>query len=190
MSGSSQLLWLFIITVLRKINVTIFLMFAGIVAEVKTEGFNLYSRECSNLVTKQTAMEGDAFIMNFNDAEDRLLQNGCRKKCLSILKTLRDRHLDLTGNPVSNYHMKTLLLYECEKHPREIEWVDMCLFDRINGILLQLISCLQCRKCPHYFLPNLDLFRGKSAASLEAAAKQTWRLTRELLTNSRSLDAL
>jgi hypothetical protein len=33
-------------------------------------------------------------------------------------------------------------MYECEKHPREMEWDDTCLGDRINGILLQLISCL------------------------------------------------
>jgi hypothetical protein len=78
------------------------------------------------------------------------------------LKTLRDRHLDLPGLPINAYHLKTLLLYECEKHPRECEWDEVCLGDRINGILLQLISCLQCRRCPHYFLPNLDLFRGKS----------------------------
>ena len=86
--------------------------------------------------------------------------------------------------------MQTLLLYECEKHPREMEWDESCLGDRINGILLQLISCLQCRRCPHYFLPSLDLFRGKPPACLEAAAKQAWRLTRELLTNSRSLEKL
>lgn len=94
------------------------------------------------------------------------------------------------GNPVTSYHMKTLLLYECEKHPREAEWDEPCLGDRINGILLQLISCLQCRRCPHYFLPNLDLFKGKSPSALENAAKQAWRLTRELLTNTRSLEKL
>lgn len=107
-------------------------------------------------------MEGDAWVLSFLEAENRLLQNGYRKKCLSILKTLRDRHLDLPGGPINEYHMKTLLLYECEKHPRDSEWEEVCLGDRINGILLQLISCLQCRRCPHYFLPNLDLFRGKS----------------------------
>ena len=32
--------------------------------------------------------------------------------------------------------------------------------DRTCGILMQLISCLQCRRCPHYFLPAVDLFRG------------------------------
>ncbi|KOX76977.1 Protein mab-21 [Melipona quadrifasciata] len=162
----------------------------NIVAEVKTEGFDMLSKECIGLQGKQSAMEGDAWALSFIDAENRLLQGGSRKRCLSILKTLRDRHLDLPGNPVTSYHMKTLLLYECEKHPHEAEWDEICIADRINGILLQLISCLQCRRCPHYFLPNLDLFKGKSPSGLENAAKQVWRLTRELLTNSRALEKL
>lgn len=113
-----------------------------------------------------------------------------RRRCLSILRTLRDRHLDLPGNPVTSYHLKTLLLHECEKHPRESEWEDNCLADRINGIYMQLISCLQCRRCPHYFLPNMDLFRGKSPGALENAAKQVWRLLRVMLTTSRCLEEL
>jgi hypothetical protein len=159
-------------------------------AEVKSEGFNLISKESIYMKDKQSAAEGDAWVISFVDAENRLLQGGCRKKCLSILKTIRDRHLDLTGQPITNYHMKTLLLYECEKHPREIEWDDMCVADRINGIILQLISCLQNRRCPHYFLPSLDLFKGKSTAAMDSAAKQSWRMLRELLTNSKCLDKL
>ncbi|XP_053206973.1 protein mab-21-like 2 [Panonychus citri] len=162
----------------------------NIVSEVKAEGFDLLSKECVSLQGKQSSMEGDAWVLSFVEAENRLLQGGCRKKCLSILKTLRDRHLDLPGQPITSYHLKSLVLYECEKHPREIEWDESCIGDRINGILLQLISCLQCRRCPHYFLPNLDLFRGKAQSHLETAAKQTWRLTRELLTNPRSFDKL
>lgn len=108
-------------------------------------------------------MEGDAWVLSFFEAENRLIGFGGRKKALSILKTLRDRHLDLPGNPVTCYILKTLVLYECEKHPREEEWEEHFVGDRIIGALIQLISCLQSRKCPHYFLPNLDLFRGKSS---------------------------
>ncbi|XP_011499382.1 PREDICTED: protein mab-21-like [Ceratosolen solmsi marchali] len=164
--------------------------YPNLVAEVKTEGFDLLSKESIAMQGKQSAMEGDAWVLSFTEAETRLLQGGCRRRCLSILKTLRDRHLDLPGNPVTSYHMKTLLLYECEKHPLEVEWDDSSLGDRINGIFLQLISCLQCRRCPHYFIPNLDLFKGKSSNGLENAAKEVWRLTRELLMNSRALEKL
>ncbi len=162
----------------------------NLVGEVKTEGFDLLSKECLSLQGKQSAMEGDAWVISFFEAENRLLIGGCRRKCLSILKALRDNHLDLPGNPVTCYIMKTLLLYECEKHPRELEWDESAIGDRLNGILLQLISCLQCKRCPHYFLPNLDLFRGKSPSAMENASKQVWRLTRELLTNSRAFEKL
>ncbi|XP_043268549.1 protein mab-21-like [Venturia canescens] len=162
----------------------------NLIAAVKTEGFDLLSMESVALQGKRSTMEGDAWLISFTGAETRLLQGGCRQMCLGILKTLRDRHLDLPGNPVTSYHMKTLLLYECEKHPTEAEWDEACLADRINGIFLQLISSLQCRRCPHYFLPNLDLFKGKSPTGLETAAKQVWRLTRELLTNSCALEKL
>ncbi|MBZ3874437.1 Protein mab-21-like 1 [Sciurus carolinensis] len=160
------------------------------VAEVKAEGFNLLSKECHSLAGKQSSAESDAWVLQFAEAENRLQMGGCRKKCLSILKTLRDRHLELPGQPLNNYHMKTLVSYECEKHPRESDWDESCLGDRLNGILLQLISCLQCRRCPHYFLPNLDLFQGKPHSALENAAKQTWRLAREILTNPKSLEKL
>jgi hypothetical protein len=154
--------------------------------DVKNEGFNILSKESIYMKDKQASSEGDAWVMSFTEAEDRLLLDGTRRKCLSILKTLRDRNFEST--PISNYVLKSLILYESEKHPNEYEWSDeMTLGDRLNGILLQLLSCLQCRKCPHYFLPNVDLFKGKSIQTLDNTAKQCWRLTREMLINSHSL---
>ena len=67
------------------------------VAEVKTEGFDLLSKESPSLSGKQSAMEGDAWVISFVEAENRLIRDGCRRQILSILKTLRDRHLDLPG---------------------------------------------------------------------------------------------
>jgi len=123
-------------------------------------------------------------------AESLLLAGGCRRRCLRVLKTLRDRHLDLSGCPVDNYHIRTLVLYECEKHPLDADWDEACLGDRVNGVLLQLISCLQNRRCPHYFIPGLDLFKSRSASALDAAARQAWCILRELLTNAHSLEKL
>ena len=72
----------------------------------------------------------------------------------------------------------------------QMEWDDTCIGDRINGILLQLTSCLQNRRCPQYFLPSVDLFKGKSTAAMDSVAKQVWRIVRELLTNPHSLEVL
>ncbi|TMW44572.1 hypothetical protein DOY81_010348, partial [Sarcophaga bullata] len=134
----------------------------GDTTEVKLRiRFDLLSKESvifQNKTNNAASMEGDAWVLSFFEAENRLLQGGCRRRLLSILKTLRDRHLDLPGNPITAYHLKNLLLYECEKHPRDFEWDEPCIADRINGIFLQLISCLQYRRCPHYFLAQLGSF--------------------------------
>ena len=169
-----------------------------LISEVKNEGFHLLSKESlaskekqqqqhqQPMQQQQSSSEGDSWVIAFADAEDKLLSTGgTRNKVLSILKTLRDRYLDLPGQPVNNYIMKTLVLFECEKHPYDHEWEEHNMGDRINGITLQLIACLQSRKCPAYFLNQVDMFRGKDARVLDLAAKQTWRLQRELIFNSR-----
>merc|ERR1712106_482645 len=158
-------------------------------AFVKTEGFDLLSKDSLALQGKQS-MEGDAWIISFKEAEKQLLMGASRKRCLSILKTLRDRHLNIEGNPVTGYILQTLLMYECEKHPREEDWMEATVGDRIAGLLMQLISCLQCRRCPHYFIPSVDLLKGKSPTSLDRASKATWNLMRDLITNSKALETL
>lgn len=164
------------------------------VTEVKNEGFDLFSKE-TNVAQCQpnkqsNSMEGDAWAMSLHQAENALLQYGSRKKTLSILKCLRDAHLDFVNTPITNYILKTLLLFECEKHSKEHEWEEAFIGDRVIGVLLQLVSCLQCRKCPHYFLPQLDLLRNKPSHLLDQSAKMTWNLVRQLMLNARALESL
>lgn len=171
------------------------------VNEIKQDGFHLLSKEFPGnrdkhqqqqqiMQQQQSSSEGDSWVVSFADAEDKLLTGGTRRKCLSILKTLRDRHLDLPGQVINYYIMKSLVLYECEKHPFDWEWEESNLGDRLNGMTLQLIACLQSRRFPAYFSPQVDLFRGKDHRYLDLASKITWKLQRELLFNSRCLDQL
>jgi len=124
------------------------------------------------------------------EAEDKLLVGGTRRKCLSVLKTLRDRQLELPGQTINNVIMKNLVLYECEKHPYDYEWEEGNLAERINGIMLQLIACLQSRRFPAYFLPLVDAFKGKDVLHLDFAAKHLWRTQRQLMFNSRCLEEM
>ncbi|TGZ56944.1 hypothetical protein CRM22_010046 [Opisthorchis felineus] len=178
-----------------------------LINEVKREGFCLLSQESVYTKDKQASAEGDAWLLDFHDAEERLFAGGARKQCLNILKTLADQHLTginhgpgrgsgestaftLNGPTVTEYDLRTLVLHECEKHPRDEEWTTYTLADRLNGVLLQLISCLQHRRCPHYFLPQLDIFRGHSYAGMDITARQAWCLLRDLLTCPRALERL
>jgi len=166
-----------------------------IASDIKQDGFSLLSKEaCYQQNKHSSSTESDAWVMSFTNSEDKLLNindnNGMRRKCLSILKTIRDRHLDYTGSPLNNYHMKVLLLYECEKHPRDQEWDSKTLGDRIKGILLQLVSCLRCRRLPHFFLPSVDLFTPNQSNSLDVCAREVWRVTREIITCDKSFENL
>nr|CAH8851587.1 unnamed protein product [Trichobilharzia regenti] len=188
-----------------------------LVNEVKREGFCLLSQESVYTKDKQASAEGDAWLLDFYDAEERLLlSHNIRRQCFSILKTLADQYLtgvnttapiptslspSASSSPstisihhsppvIQEYDIKTLVLHECEKHPKDEDWTEYTLGDRINGILLQLISCLQHRRCPHYFLPQLDIFRGYSSNGMDITAKQTWGLLRKLLTCPQALEHL
>lgn len=81
----------------------------------------------------QNSMEGDAWAISMHNAEDHLLRHLNRRKIFAIVKTLRDRHLSFAGSPISNYIIKTLVLYECEKHVSDAEWHEFCLGDRVIG---------------------------------------------------------
>ena len=160
-----------------------------VIASVKARGFDLIAVD-NYPTNKPVNTEGDAWVLSFTEAEENLLSGGCRKLCLSLLKVLADKYFDLPGQPIRYHELKTLVLFECEKHPRETEWSDVALLDRINGILLQLVSCLQCRRCPHFFLKAVDLFEMKSKQALDSATKQAWSLAREIATNPKGFENL
>ena len=69
----------------------------NLAAQVKMEGFDLLSKESIALQNKQssTSMEGDAWIISLHEAENILMVGGARKKVLSIMKSIRDRHLEI-----------------------------------------------------------------------------------------------
>ena len=161
----------------------------SVIANVKARGFDLIAVD-NYPTSKPVNTEGDAWVLSFSEAEESLLSGGCRKLCVSLLKALADKHFDIPGKPLRYLELKTLVLFECEKHPREIEWSEAALLDRINGILLQLVSCLQCRRCPHFFLKGVDLFETKSKQALDSAAKQAWSLAREIATNPIGFESL
>ena len=164
---------------------------AALVGRIKHQGFDLIAKDPLPSSRREAATsEGDAWVLSFVDAERFLLSGSHRKLCLSILKTICDRHLQLPGTPVEYEHLLSLVLHECVKHPRECEWDDDALVDRVNGCFLQLISCLQCRRCPPFFLRDVDLFVSKSKSSLEGAAKQAWKVVREVTTNPLTLNSL
>ncbi|XP_068727274.1 uncharacterized protein [Montipora capricornis] len=106
--------------------------------------------------------KGFLWRYSFSEAEKKLfLQGGhgeassCRKQVLRILKALKEE-LDL--RPLKSYHLKTMLLYECEANPHSSSWSFDLLGDRFMGLLQRLQDCLSHKNCPHYFMREFNLF--------------------------------
>ena len=99
---------------------------------------------------------------SFSAAEKKLFlqgghgeENPCRKPVLRILKALKEElHLE----PLNSYHLKTILLHECEAKPQPSQWNYSHLGQRFLDLLHRLENCLEQSNCPHYFIRNLNLF--------------------------------
>ncbi|XP_029192123.2 protein mab-21-like 2 [Acropora millepora] len=99
---------------------------------------------------------------SFSSGEKKLLLKGahgeassCRKQVLRILKVLNEE-LDL--HPLTSYHLKTMLFYECEENPHHKHWSFNRLGERFMGLLKRLEKCLRQRNCPHYFMREFNVF--------------------------------
>ena len=70
---------------------------------------------------------------------------------------LTDNGVDSEPIAVSNYHIKTLMLWTCETEPRSW-WTGNLNYIRICTALLRTLSvCLTDARCPHYFINNCNL---------------------------------
>ena len=99
---------------------------------------------------------------SFSAAEKKLFLLGghgeassCRKHVLRILKALRE---ELHLHPLTSYHLKTILLHECEAYPHPNQWSYDSLSERFLSFLQRLEDCLRQFNCPHYFMTHLNLF--------------------------------
>jgi len=91
-----------------------------------------------------------------------------------FLKTERlTESADNSGSgSLSNYHIKTLMLWACELKPTSW-WTDNFSFTAICADLLHILSLLLNQGyCPHYFMPYCNLFDHCDRANQILAAEQ------------------
>ncbi|XP_070538634.1 protein mab-21-like 3 [Ptychodera flava] len=117
--------------------------------------------------TDSVAKDNVYWLTSFQRCEMVLLEDidkdgGCRKQCLRILKKLREDFWCRSTKPVlSSFHLKTLLLWECEKYPDAAHWSRDKLGDRVLGLVRELKKYIKERRCRHYFIPKINLFEDK-----------------------------
>ena len=103
--------------------------------------------------------------MSFQQIEDHLLR--------AFMKTERlTESADNSGSgTLSNYHIKTRMLWACELKPRS-RWTDNFSFTAICADLLRIFTqWLNQGYCPHYFITGCNLFDNCDRANQILAAK-------------------
>ena len=123
--------------------------------------------------------------MSFSEAEIKLLEGTSRKVVLSVLKALWEENIE-KEQMINSSHLSNMLLIECEKHQDDEDWAPDAIGDRLVGILLQLISFLQSRRCVHFMLDNVDMIKGETPERMDELAKSVWSLLRGLILGSKS----
>ncbi|XP_061177210.1 uncharacterized protein LOC133185938 [Saccostrea echinata] len=62
------------------------------------------------------------------------------------------------GKALQSYHLKNVFLWECEQVPLR-DWTETLMIARVRGLLQRLQYNLFTQNCPHYILPNNNLFK-------------------------------
>ena len=160
-----------------------------LVREICQDGCHLVAKQPKG-ITGPDNEKGFLWRFSFSTAEKKLFLKGghgeassCRKQVLRILKALKE---ELSLHPLKSYHLKTLLLYECEAYPHSWEWSFGCLSERFLGLLFKLEGCLRQKKCPHYFIRNFNLFEpfsNQSCLNLAGRIKQIRQDPKTVLSN-------
>jgi len=94
---------------------------------------------------------------------------------------LTDSGVNTESIAVSNYHIKTLMLWTCEREPRSW-WTRNLNLIRMCAMLLRTLSIwLTVARCPYYFIDNcnlLDSFCGLEVITSQIMSiDETWLST-------------
>lgn len=125
-------------------------------------------KESGCRVTPQEKSSPVEWEIVFYQAEKVISENAVTDEqieCFIFTKLVLDNNLD---DPFTLQQMKHVFFYMCEDTEEDLWKNDiskcLCLF------LGRLKDCLQCRKIPHYFLPNINLLDDNMADDLVCKA--------------------
>ncbi|KAK3587124.1 hypothetical protein CHS0354_006766 [Potamilus streckersoni] len=114
--------------------------------------------------------------MSFSLAEKLLMMqfNSTQYKCYAMLKLIKNTfiNVDTVENVLTSYHCKTCMFYLIADTPGSL-WHPNNLMLCIDLCLRQLLSWVQCAKCPNYFTPDENMFIGKLGGSAQGKIAST-----------------
>lgn len=119
-------------------------------------GFHLVAKAASSYETAN----GSSWRLSFSEVEKKLFKwsanaYSCLNEVLRRLKTIIKAN---NWYPLTSYHMKTILFYECEAKPHPFLWGFDQLSYRLIDCLLRLKQSLITGFCPNYFMRIINQF--------------------------------
>ena len=98
--------------------------------------------------------------ISFSKAEVELskLVPPLARMCLIGLKVIKNDYLSVACGKVSSYHLKSLLFNTLERTDPQFWLQESNLTQCFYLLLEKLLSAVTERYCPHFFIPNINLF--------------------------------
>ncbi|XP_030060809.1 protein mab-21-like 3 [Microcaecilia unicolor] len=131
---------------------------------IKSFGFDLMAR--SNYHWQLSFLRAERVLIEGIDDD-----GGCRMKCFRIIRQMKEDIWCTASKPViTSYHLKTLLLWTCEKYPRSKDWRNFkkCFLRLVK----KLHKCVSQHFLTHYFIKGTNLFKYANAHELDMVAQK------------------
>lgn len=116
--------------------------------------------------------------MSFLSSEKRkFISLGTAKyRLFQCLSEIRER--DKTVRELSLYQLQTVLFHAGDQINDALKWATETLGDRFLDVLRCLENFLERKHCPHYFIPNVNLFSCMNAVTISLVKDKVRRMLR------------
>lgn len=112
---------------------------------------------------KTSRYEDIEWRISFSIAEKQLIHAFTHTQllCYAMLKTVvSDISKQSDSELLCSYFVKTIMLWLADEHGSQF-WIESQITSCYMTCLERLIYCVQCGICPHFFIPDINLFEQK-----------------------------
>ena len=116
--------------------------------------------------------------LSFLSTENRKLRTLGTTKYRLLLSLAEIRERDKTLCELSLYHLQTVLFHTGDQIGDPMKWCAEKLGDRFLDILSCLEKFLENKNCPHFFIPNANLFSAMNAVTVSTLKDRVRRMVK------------
>lgn len=114
--------------------------------------------------------------LSFKSAEKKKFISLGTTKYRLLLSLAEMRERDKTLRELSLYHLQTILFHAGDKITDPLKWCTDKIGDRFLDMLGLLEKFLENKNCPHYFLPEADLFSSMNPVTVSTLKDRVRRM--------------